>query len=249
MNFPQRHFPRNAIMLLLAGMMAMPAAAQDSKTDYDRYMEKAGVNLPALKTKRALRYNFAFNGTPYYTPDGFKKGDVSICGKVYRDFLVNYNCNLQVLEVRQEKSPLTRTYDADDIEWFTMGERTFVNLAKKGYSVPNGFFEVIYEGKENLYRRIDKPLEVNTSTNFAVNIGYTDPGYRDNVVEYFNFKESWYLEEEEGSVYSFRKNNIFFKKHPGSRRIANRNLPVYSESDHAVWFRSLMEMIEKQEGR
>ena len=244
----KRHKFRLLALRILAPCLAvflfLPALGQEEKTDYDRYIEAAKAELPILKSKRAVRYNFGFNGTPYHDPDGFKEGEASICGKIYHNLLVNYNSHLQTLETRQEKSPLTRTYDADDVEWFIRDGVKYINLKKAGYDVEEGFYEIVYEGQEVLYRRIDKSLETNTFSNNIMNIGYDDPLYRDNVNQFFNFKEAFFLSSGNGAIVRIKNHRVIYKRHPGSKKLARENLPYYNETDHAFWYRRLMELIE-----
>ena len=240
-------FTATLASFVLTLLLSVPSSGQEEKTDYDRYVEAAGDRLPVLRAKRAQRYSFAYSGTPYHDPNGFKDGEACICGKVYRNLIVNYNVNLQSLEVRSPESPLTRTYDTDDVDWFIRDGVKYINLRKEGHDVKEGFFEIVYDGKDKIYRRIDKSIDVNTFSNI-VNIGYTDPNYDDSIISFFNFKESWYLESGDGELFPFKNSRFLFKKYPGSKRIAKARLPYFNESDHAFWYSTLMTYIENEGG-
>ena len=184
-------------------LLSVPALAQERAQDYVR---AAGTGLPLYRARVADVYGNRFNGTYLIDNEGFLPGDLCYEGKVYPGILLNLDAVLHHVLVQQEGSPIMLDVGQDRIAWFTRGGRRYVNLTGRGYKLPDGFYEVVEEGRGGLYRRIDKALlRLPDPSSSARNyIGYDDPKYIEGLLDYYNWKESWYQVREDGSVKRLR---------------------------------------------
>ena len=124
--------------------LAGTLAAQDPESMY------AGI----FRGKLPAAYPYKYNGTYYWDRKEFQKGDVLYNGRLYKDIYMNVDAYLDELEVRPLDRVSAMTVFRDQVAWFTMGPKTFVNLRYLGYTeAPEGFYEVLRDGETPLQGR------------------------------------------------------------------------------------------------
>ena len=180
------------IPLLFLSLAFVPAAAQEY-AESEAFQKSASDNSLLFRARQALRYNMSYDGTYYwYSPD-FEVGGVMYDGRWYDDVTLNVDAfGKQLVAIPSPGRPAVEL-DRDHIDFFTMGETRFVNLRKKGYDVPVGFYEVAYEGPFTLYRVVNKKITSDYS-GAGMTAGYA--------IDSFDTTESYYIEKD-GSITRF----------------------------------------------
>ena len=193
-------------ILLAALFLCAPGLLRAQDADYQAYAQAAGVDLPLFRARVADVYGNNFNGTYLVDTLGFQPGEICFEGKTYRDLKFNLDAVLQHVLLQQEGSPIILDLGRERVEYFTRGSRTYVNLTSQGYNVPEGFYERVVSGRGAVYKKVDKSLNhlMDLNRDARAYIGYSDPQYRANVVNYFQYKESWYWVKEDGTVQRLR---------------------------------------------
>lgn len=176
------------------------------EADYQAYTRAAGVDLPLFRARVADVYGNNFNGTYLVDTLGFLPGEIRFEGKTYQNLSFHLDAVLQHVLMQQEGSPIILDLGLERVEYFTRGGRTFVNLRAQGYDVPAGFYEKEAEGRGAVYKRVDKSLNhlMDFNRDASTYIGYDDPHYRHNLLNYFQYKESWYWIKEDGTFQRLR---------------------------------------------
>ena len=191
-----------AVLSLLC--LGATAHAQEY-AELDRFSEEAGEMAMLFRGKQGMTYEFPYNGTCYWYGRDFLPGDVFYNGKLYKGAFVNVNAHLQELVVKQDQDYLPVLVDAGHVEWFTMGGRRFVSRDAAGLTaLPEGYYEVIFDGRSKLYKRVDKILRKDANNRNGSGIGYDDPNYNDKVQDYFANRVSYYFIKD-GEIHSVRK--------------------------------------------
>lgn len=193
-------------ILLVALLLSAPGLLRAQDSDYQTYAQAAGVDLPLFRARVADVYGNNFNGTYLVDTLGFLPGEVRFEGKTYQNLSFHLDAVLQHVLMQQEGSPIILDLGLERVEYFTRGSRTYVNLASLGYDVPAGFYEKVADGRGAVYKRVDKSLNhlMDLNRDASAYIGYDDPHYRFNLVNYFQYKESWYWVKEDGTVQRLR---------------------------------------------
>lgn len=193
-------------ILLTALLLCASGLLRAQETDYQAYAKAAGADLPLFRARVADVYGNNFNGTYLVDTLGFKPGEIRFEGKTYQNLSFQLDAVLQHVLMQQEGSPIILDLGLERVEYFTRGSRTYVNLASQGYNVPAGFYERVVSGRGAVYKRVDKSLNhlMDLNRDASAYIGYNDPNYRFNLVNYFQYKESWYWVKEDGTVQRLR---------------------------------------------
>ena len=77
---------------------------------------------------------------------------------------------------------------------FTIGNTRWINPQAMGYTAPEGFFEVLADrGPVLALRRVGKRIKQSPENRNGKFIGYWDPDYNMNAINYFEFREAYYL--------------------------------------------------------
>ena len=211
---------------IIAAVMALTcqgltAIAQDYP-EYDRFAEEAGEMSMLYRGKQGMSYSFPYNGTYFWYGRDFQRGDVFYNGKLYRDAFVNINAHLQELLVKQDEDYLPVLVDTGHVEWFTMGNRRFVTRDGTGQlSLPDGFYEVLFDGRSKLYKRVDKILRKDSNNRNGAGIGYDDPNYNDKVPDYFANRVSYYFIKD-GIIHSVKKLRAVITHYPEQKKELKR---------------------------
>ncbi len=126
---------------------------------------------------------------------------------MYRDISLNVDAARGELQVRPLDRVVAVVLVTDQVAWFTMGNKPFVNLRYLGWpEAPEGFFEVVRDGQTPLVRRVTKNLR-NDTNGSGYAIGYDDPDYDYTVNSYFRFQETFYALEQ-GKLKKIGKRNL-----------------------------------------
>ena len=137
----------------------------------------------------------------------FQLGDVWYNGRLYRDIFLNIDAVSGELQARPVDGVIAVVLVTDQVAWFTMGEKPFVNLRYLGWpEAPEGYFEVVRDGETPLLRRVSKTLRTD-SNGSSYAIGYEDPDYDYTVNNYFRFQETFYALEQ-GKLKKISRRNL-----------------------------------------
>lgn len=199
-----KHWNSLITVILLLGMPVFLRAQEVS--DYETYERAAGTDMPLLRSRVADFYGNYFNGTYLADTLGFLPGKICFEGKTYENLSLNLDAVLQHVLLQMEDSPIILDLGRERVQSFTRGSKTYVNLPSLGYDLPAGFYELMAQGSGAVYKRVSKLLCHLGDLNHDARgyIGYDDPGYRSNLFDYYQHKESWYWIKEDGAVQHLR---------------------------------------------
>ena len=190
-----RRFLPIYIILLLS---AFPLRAQN---DVARFEQDAGGLSTLYRGRLQKSIPFRYNGTPYLDTRAFKKGDMLYNGKHYTDVLLNLDASAQELVIRPDINSAGVILFRDQVAWFSVGSRRFINLRYIGYdNVPEGYYEIIRNGREPILRMSFKVLKAATNMLSAKALDDMDENYDAGVVSYFEREEKYYILQEDGSL-------------------------------------------------
>ncbi len=174
---------RRLFLTIAAALALSPVMAQDIQTLLDR-------------GQVSRRYSFfSFNGTPYIDTLGFVPGVVIFNGVKYDDILINHDASAQEICVKSHRDQVSVSPARDQVSWFERDGRKFVNLSYLGVrnALP-GFFEVVYDGRQALLVKTEKVYRsVSGNYNGPRGIGYDDPAYKTNIINYYAPKVSYWI--------------------------------------------------------
>ena len=163
--------------------LAVNASAQDPEGLY------AGIfrgKLPGV-------YPYKYNGTYYWDRREFQLGDVMYNGRLYKDIYMNVDAYQDELEVRPLTNASAMVVFRDQVAWFTMGTKTFVNLHYLGYAeAPEGFYEVLRDGETPLLLKVKKQLRFDGNNGGLNMIGGDNENYNSQIHNFFYREETLY---------------------------------------------------------
>ncbi|MBR5925676.1 MAG: TonB-dependent receptor, partial [Bacteroidales bacterium] len=172
-------------IILLALLLPLTLSAQTG--------EAADSPSMLYRGRVARRYQRVFNGTPYWDTLSFKKGKVFYNGILYNDVLVRVDAAEQKLVVQENPKISPVNPDERQISWATRGKDLFVNLNYQGIAAKNGFYLLVSDSTPAIFRRVDKKLLKGTDNHNGSKIGYIDPDYNSDFVDYYHYQESWWM--------------------------------------------------------
>ena len=183
------------ILCAAAGLLlaALPAAGQE-----ESYQQQAKELSTLYRGRVQNAYPFRYNGTYYMDTRTFSTGDVLYNGKLYKDVLLNVDAYAMELVTRPDKNAAGVMLDRDQVAWFTLGDRRFVNLRYMGFpKAPEGFFELIMDGKEPLLTLNRKVFRSDTNLRSADDM---DGNYDPDLVNYFSRSTTPYTLQADGTL-------------------------------------------------
>ena len=182
---------------LLAGI---PAAGQS-----ESYQAQARELSNLYRGKQQNAYPFRYNGTPFMDTRTFSTGDILYNGKLYRNVLLNLDAYVMELITRPEMNAAGVMLERSQVAWFTMGQRRFVNLRYMGYeNAPEGYFELIRDGKEPLLTLNRKVFRSDTNLRSAEDM---DGNYDPDLVNYFSRSTTPYILQADGTLKKLSQRN------------------------------------------
>lgn len=192
------------LLTFLILVAALPRAAAQVRADHDVYMADAGMESLLYRGRSATQYNFLYNGTYFWHSPEFGSGDLRYNGKMYYDVMMNIDAATQNLICSAHESIIKSQPERSCVEWFTLGGARFINPSAFGYSgAPDGFFEVLYDGRAKLLRQVTKLLVNDKDGTLRAETGY-DGRYRTDVYRTFVQQVRYYYVDSSGNVSPLR---------------------------------------------
>lgn len=181
-----------AIILNMLGVCVSNAQKIDKAT-YEAYKKLSGSNATIYRGKLPKRYLSAYNGNPFWSDKEYVEGEVLFNGKVYENVLLNIDAYRMDLLCRFSYQTAPIVLSKEDVKYAVIGGKLFVNLNGLGYSrAPEGYYEVLKDGEKALLRQVRKIYLTDAREHNGTDIGYYDPNYNEDYVNYFLFKEKLY---------------------------------------------------------
>ena len=206
------------LALLFAGCICSPLSWCQEKDDYARFAKDGGEDIPLYRGKLAMGYNLLYNGTYTWDLDGFMKGDVVYCGKTYEGVLLGINAHQQELLLKYSpESVFVITLGNKDVQEFTRGSGHWMNLHDYGVpSAPEGFLEVIYQGRESFFRRVDKTFKQNVNASPDV-FGPMDKEIDSRTTSFFEHKVTYWVLKD-GVAYRVKNAKALLSLHKDQKK-------------------------------
>ena len=229
---------------ILAVALLFPAAlaAQD---DYRIYMEQSGGASLLYRGHKASVYPMAFNGTYYWNGPVFLSGEVCYNGIVYHDLLLNVDAVRQdLLIMKPGLAGAEIALPSERVEQFRMGGHRFVNLRKQyGESAPDGFWEVLYDGRAKVLKQVSRQLRKDVDGRFRMETGYDDATYRSDVFWTFLYGVQYCYITEEGEIAPIRTRSQLMRYYSNHKREIRRYLSKREALDRLDFERYCTEVV------
>ena len=177
-----------------------------AQTETAQYMQEAGTLSTLYRGRMPVHYPYVYNGTYYWSTKNFQKGSVLYNGKLYENVYINVDAVRQELQVKlTEKGAPVVLYE-DYVSYFTIGKAFFVNLNTLGYEdAPAGYYEIVRDGIKPILQQVKKVLTSRTGNHNGDEIGYKDPNYNLDIINYFARQVSYFTFDEDRNVVKMRK--------------------------------------------
>lgn len=209
--------------------MAVLSVNAQQYDDFGHFFKEAGNNSVLYRGQQARKYTARANGTFYWSTPKFVEGSVVMDGKLYTGVLLNIDAVRQQLLVSRPVGVLATELKKEKVQSFTIGGTRYENLRAKGLEdAPEGYFEIIYEGPETVYKQITKKLEfdANDSNHNGEDIGYRDEFYNSSLHSYWACYRSYYVLRD-GKLLKFRNKKTFISLYPKHKK----ELKKYAKSN------------------
>ncbi|MBO6082769.1 MAG: hypothetical protein J6P46_07085, partial [Bacteroidales bacterium] len=197
-------------------------------------------DIPLIyRGKHAAQYMYRYNGHPYWEKTDFGQGDVMFNGVLYEDVPLNIDAVRQELVVRWNAIQVAP--EREQVSWFTVDGKRFVNLRYQGIDAEEGFYEVIYDGPTPVFRQVKKISRVDVGNHNGRMIGYEDPNYDPDLLEYFQYTQNWWMYRD-GRMVRLKNRKALQKAFGREGKQAKRRIDRKLPDD--LWMAALMYEIE-----
>lgn len=177
------------------------ACAQD---DYTLFRDRAGESSILFRGHKSYDYYMLFNGTPFWTSPEYHPGTVIYSGKFYHDIELNIDAARQELIVRIGKGASNKVLGRAFVKECTIGDCKFLNLQYYlGAMAPDGYWEVLFDGRNKALRRVKKTLEKDINGSLRDKTRYEGP-YRYDVYQTFTYSAEYCYLKEDGTIIPIR---------------------------------------------
>lgn len=199
---------------LLAGSPPVRAQVPD---ELQTYQDAAAERAILYRGKQASHYNFLANGNPYWASAAFETGDVTFEGNLYRDVQLNIDALAQRALVQIASSPFAIALPPTLTPTLTIGGRRFVGFGPDE-ALPEGFYQILGQGPEHVYKRVDKVLNSAVGNHNGEDIGYLDEDYRSEIIRYFAIRKTYYFRDREGNFSRIKNRRALIRKFPDRQK-------------------------------
>lgn len=217
-----------SIVLLLTAFVAV------AQTDVEAYLSAAGNASNLYRGRKALEYKFPFNGTFYWESPLYHPGRVCYNNKIYDCDALNIDAAQQELLVKDHAGVISVMLNRDYVSWFETGGRKFIHprVYFNDPSLPEGFFEVLYDGRVKVLCQTLKMLDKVSHPEMA-DTGTEGVPILANVLEVFQRRISCYYVNERDEFLKVTRRKDIYQRYPEHKRELRRAIAA-EEPDEIV---------------
>ena len=196
-------------------------------------LEKLHLNAALYRGPVAMDYPLPFKGTVYVFSDDFISGDVEYNEKLYKGAMLNLDSYRGDLCVKLPGSGMVLVLDRNLVGYFTLGDKVFVHTGDDRSVMPEDYYQVLYDGKDQLLKKVEKHFFMKEGVSLEV------------------YEKYRYYVVKDGKYYKLKKEKHLKRLYPHMRKTIYRTASalrrVHDDKDKI--FALVMEKIEKsQEG-
>ena len=212
-------------------LMAFVAVAQN---DVEEYLHAAGNASNLYRGRKALEYKFPYNGTFFWESPVYHPGRVCYNSKVYDCDAMNIDASQQELLVKDRSGIISVMLNRDYVSWFETAGRKFIHprVYFNDPLLPEGFFEVLYDGRVKVLCQTLKVLDKVTHPEMA-DTGTEGVPILANVLEVFQRRISCYYVTESGEFLKVTRRKDIYNQYPAHKRELRRAVAA-EEPDEIV---------------
>ena len=200
---PRKILSLYAFLLAVALLGAPGARAQDSP-EYRDFRRIAGDQSALFRGRIAERHEtITANGHPFWSTREFLSGDITVDGRTYCDVPINIDVLTQQALVRLSNGVFSIALEPAQVSSILLNGHRYVGVSGES-DIPEGFYEVIGQGPEFVYKQISKTLASSTNNVNGEVLGYVDPNYNPKIMRYFAYSVRYYFRDREGRFFRFR---------------------------------------------
>ena len=200
-------------------LACLPAAAQMvERPEVRQFRESAGERSVLYRGREAPRYNFRANGHPYWSSPEFEQGGILFEGNFYGNLPVNIDAAAQLVLVRLASGQASVALSPAQVDTLRIGDRCFIGWAQGDRQLPAGFYQVLGDGPEQVYKRVDKRLHSAVNNVNGSVIGYNDPNYDTSLTRHFAIETLYYFRDREGRFSRVKGRSALLRKFPAQKR-------------------------------
>ena len=233
--------------LALALLISVPLSAQD---DEARYMKQAGGSALLYRGHKAYSYPMAYNGTYFWDGPSFTEGTVLYNGIAYTGLPLNIDASRQDLLVKTPSGGADKVLARDFVKEFTLGSRRFLNLQPYyGDAAPEGYWEVIYDGKAKVVKQVVRTLQQDLDGTLRSQMGYDESTYRSQVHNIFTRQTRYCYISESGQIEPIRRRSQLLKFYKDRKREISRRISAIESRGPIDFDRFCREAMKLAESR
>ena len=167
--------------------------AQDTP-EYQDFRRVAGDHSALFRGRVAERHEMiTTNGHPFWSTREFLMGDIIVEGRPYYDVPINIDALTQRALVRMSNEVLSIAFEPARVSSITLDGHRYVGVSPGDKTLQEGFYEVIGQGPELVYKHVSKTLDSSVDL-----VTGKDNGY------YFDTSTRYYFRDREGRFSRFR---------------------------------------------
>lgn len=230
------------VFILLACCLGASAQAPDQQ-EIRSFQQLAGDKAALYSGREAMRYDFAYNGHPYWETPEFRLGDIDYEGRHYCDLPLNIDAYTQHALLRFSNDVFIVALAPGAVTAVDIDGHHFVGIGPDVEGIDEGFYDVLGAGPEQVYKRVTKLLQYGTDNVNGQVIGYEDPNYRREVTTYFAYKVSYFFRDADGNFSPIRNRAALIRKFPARKKEIRRAVHSAGLDDPAADFSAFCEMV------
>jgi len=203
-------------------MSCLTAAAQASP-EVKAFQDAAGRGSVLFRGKQATAHDRPANGNPYWSSPTFVPGEIVFEDNLYDDIQVNIDAATGEALVRKSDSPIAIALPPTTVSLIRTADATYEGIGPDDPSLlPEGFYEVLGDGTEKVYKHVVKKLQTTTQEMNGDPIGYYDPNYRRDLNNYYGIQRIYYFKDADGVFTRIRGKRALLRKFPAQRKEIRR---------------------------
>ncbi len=234
---------RNSVLVLMVSFCCTGILLAQNESDYLKYAAKTDNVNVVYRGKQSQKYPFVYNGTYYWESPKFEKGSIEYNGKMYWNVYLNIDAFTDEIIIKHSGDMAALCLKDQFADSFIMGEKHFVNLGRRGYDVPKGYYLELYSGDAAVYKKVKKEFSDDIRN---ANSSNGDPNFNYQIFKLFSPVVTYYYIKD-GNVTTINGKKAFGKMYREQRREIRKYIKrsgLNEEKNYDIFCVKLMNFIE-----